>query len=91
MPSSTSSSKHPALFCAKLLVGSCALLILGFDFSNNYLLRTPLQISARWQPRRSRLVIPLFLARQPHLQTQVSHVHSSVESVCILSASGRTG
>jgi hypothetical protein len=40
MPSSTSSSKHPALFYAKLLVGSCALLILVFEFSNNYLLRT---------------------------------------------------
>jgi hypothetical protein len=39
MPSSTSSSKHSALFYAKLLVGICALLILVFESSSNYLLK----------------------------------------------------
>jgi lysophospholipase L1-like esterase len=39
MPSSTSSSKHPALLYAKLLVGICALLILAFEFLSDFLLK----------------------------------------------------
>jgi hypothetical protein len=39
MLSSTSNSKHPALFYAKLLVGICAFLILVFEFTSNYLLK----------------------------------------------------
>jgi hypothetical protein len=38
MPSCTSSSKHPALFYAKLLVGICAFLILVFEFLSDFLL-----------------------------------------------------
>jgi hypothetical protein len=47
MPSSTSSSKHPALFYAKLLVGICAVLILLFEFSSNYLLKRHSETYAR--------------------------------------------
>jgi hypothetical protein len=47
MPSSTSSSKHPALFYAKLLVGICAVLILVFEFSSNYLLKRHSETYAR--------------------------------------------
>jgi hypothetical protein len=39
MPSSTFSSKHPALFYAKLLVGICALLIIAFEFLSAFLLK----------------------------------------------------
>jgi hypothetical protein len=47
MPSSTSSSNHPALFYAKLLLGICALLILVFEFSSNYLLKRHSETYAR--------------------------------------------
>ena len=47
MLSSTSNSKHPALFYAKLLVGICALLILVFEFSSNYLLKRHSETYAR--------------------------------------------
>jgi lysophospholipase L1-like esterase len=47
MPSSTSSSKHPALFHARLLVGICAVLILLFEFSSNYLLKRRSETYAR--------------------------------------------
>ena len=47
MPSSTSSSKQPALFYAKLLVGICAVLILLFEFSSNYLLKRHSETYAR--------------------------------------------
>jgi hypothetical protein len=39
MPSSISSSKRPALFYAKLLVGSCAVLILAFECLSGFVLR----------------------------------------------------
>lgn len=38
MPLSISSSKSPALFYSKLLVGICTLLIIAFELSSNYLL-----------------------------------------------------
>ena len=47
MPSSTSSSKHSALFYAKLLGGICALLILVFEFSSDYLLKRHSETYAR--------------------------------------------
>jgi hypothetical protein len=39
MPSSISSSKHPAGFYAKLLVGTCAVLILTFECSSDFVLK----------------------------------------------------
>jgi hypothetical protein len=47
MPSSISSSKHPALFYAKLLVGICALLILAFELLSDYLLKHDSETYAR--------------------------------------------
>jgi len=47
MRSSTSSSKHPALFYAKLLVGICALLILIFELLSSYLLKRDSETYAR--------------------------------------------
>ena len=47
MPSSTFSSKHPAIFYAKLLVGICALLILAFEFVSAYLLKHHSETYAR--------------------------------------------
>ena len=47
MPSCTSSSKHRALFYAKLLAGICAFLILVFELSSNYLLKRHSETYAR--------------------------------------------
>jgi lysophospholipase L1-like esterase len=47
MPSSTSSSKHPALFYAKLLVAICTLLILVFELLSDFLLRRYSETYAR--------------------------------------------
>jgi hypothetical protein len=47
MLSYTSSSKHPALFYARLLVGICALLILVFEFLSDFLLRHHSETYAR--------------------------------------------
>jgi lysophospholipase L1-like esterase len=47
MPSSTSSSRHPALFYAKLLVGICAFLILVFEFLSDFLLKHHSETYAR--------------------------------------------
>jgi len=47
MPSSISSSKHSALFYAKLLVGICALLILVFEFLSDFLLKHRSETYAR--------------------------------------------
>ncbi|HEY2547177.1 MAG TPA: hypothetical protein VGI46_14010 [Candidatus Acidoferrum sp.] len=47
MPSSIFSSKHPALFHAKLLVGICALLILVFEFVSDFLLKHHSETYAR--------------------------------------------
>jgi lysophospholipase L1-like esterase len=47
MLSSTSNSKHPALFYAKLMVGICALLIAAFELLSVYLLRHDSETYAR--------------------------------------------
>lgn len=47
MPSSTSNSKHPALFYAKLMVGICTLLIAAFELLSIYLLRHDSETYAR--------------------------------------------
>ena len=47
MPSCTSSSKPGALFYAKLLVGICALLIVGFEFLSDFLLKHHSETYAR--------------------------------------------
>ena len=47
MPSSTSNSKHPALFYAKLMVGACALLIAAFELLSIYLIRYDSETYAR--------------------------------------------
>ena len=47
MPSSISSSKHPALFYAKLLVGLCAFLILVFELLSDFLLKHHSETYAR--------------------------------------------
>src|SRR6267142_409535 len=47
MPSCTSSSKPGALFYAKLLVGICVLLIVGFEFLSNFLLKHRSETYAR--------------------------------------------
>src|SRR5260221_5287424 len=47
MPSCTSSSKPGALFYAKLLVGICVLLIVGFEFLSDYLLKHNSETYAR--------------------------------------------
>ena len=47
MPSSISSSKHPALFYAKLLVGICAFLILVFELLSDFLLKHHSETYAR--------------------------------------------
>jgi hypothetical protein len=47
MLSSTFSSKHPALFYAKLLVGICALLMLVFEFLSAFLLKHHSETYAR--------------------------------------------
>jgi hypothetical protein len=47
MPSSISSSKHPAIFHAKLLVGICAFLILVFEFVSDFLLKHHSETYAR--------------------------------------------
>jgi lysophospholipase L1-like esterase len=47
MPSSISSSKHRALFYAKLLVGICAFLILVFEFLSDFLLKHHSETYAR--------------------------------------------
>jgi hypothetical protein len=47
MPSYTFSSKHPALFYAKLLVGICALLVVAFELLSVYLLKHDSETYAR--------------------------------------------
>lgn len=47
MPSYISSSKHPALFYAKLLIGICAFLIVAFEFSSYVLLERHSETYAR--------------------------------------------
>src|SRR5437870_959370 len=47
MRSSTFSSKHPALIYAKVLVGICAALIVGFEFLSDYLLKHNSETYAR--------------------------------------------
>jgi len=47
MPSCTSSSKHPALFYATLLVGICGLLMFVFEFSSDFLLKYHSETYAR--------------------------------------------
>src|SRR5260370_8375041 len=47
MPSSTASSKPPALFYAKVLVGICALLIVAFEFLSDFLLKHNSETYAR--------------------------------------------
>ena len=47
MPSSTSSSRHGALFYAKLLVAICALLIAAFEFLSDFLLKHHSETFAR--------------------------------------------
>jgi lysophospholipase L1-like esterase len=47
MPSSISSSKHAALFYAKLLAGLCAFLILVFEFLSGFLLKHHSETYAR--------------------------------------------
>jgi len=47
MPSSTSSSRHGALFYAKLLVAICALLIAAFEFLSDFLLKHHSETYAR--------------------------------------------
>jgi lysophospholipase L1-like esterase len=47
MPSSISSSKHPALFYARLLVGVCVFLILIFEFFSDFLLKHQSETYAR--------------------------------------------
>ena len=47
MRSSTFSSKHPALFYAKVLIGTCVALILSFEFLSDYLLKHNSETYAR--------------------------------------------
>jgi hypothetical protein len=47
MHSSTSSSKHPALFYAKLLAGVCAILMFVFEFVSDFLLKYHSETYAR--------------------------------------------
>jgi hypothetical protein len=47
MPSSTSNSKPTPLFCAKVLVGICALLIVAFESASSYLLKHHSETFAR--------------------------------------------
>jgi lysophospholipase L1-like esterase len=47
MPSFTSSSKHPALFYAKVLAGICALLVVVFELLSVYLLKHDSETYAR--------------------------------------------
>ena len=47
MPSSTSNSKSPAWFYSKLLVGICAILVVAFEVSSDYLLKRRSQTYAR--------------------------------------------
>src|SRR2546430_7434355 len=47
MPSSTSSSKPPALVYARVLLGICAMLVLFFEIGANYLLKSDSETYAR--------------------------------------------
>ncbi len=47
MPSSISSSKHPAIFYTKLLVGLCVLLVLVFELLSDFLLKRHSETYAR--------------------------------------------
>jgi lysophospholipase L1-like esterase len=47
MPSCTSSSKHPALFYAKVLAGICVLLLVAFELLSVYLLKHDSETYAR--------------------------------------------
>jgi lysophospholipase L1-like esterase len=56
MPSSISSSKHPALFYAKLLLGICALLIFVFECLSDFLLKHHSETYARVSQQYSEAV-----------------------------------